>query len=313
MIENCKLIYRTFMVRITLWLAHRLGLGVLPPGWLMFDPAFAEAHGINQAVIHAKITAWNRHNARRGINRHDGLYWSWNTAAKWQADFRWLSAGYIAQLLRSMESAGLILSGRFGGVNQAKFYHALDVNQGVKKIYKRGVEILHPPIRNSTPTIGKTSNTDSTIDQPQTAAESYDNVAPAPAAADPIPDSGEFVSEIIQEGQTHGDERNESVDIPGYDDVPAWAQEFQAWNGITQRQTTPPPVPRPPSPNELARVRKFLPTMSRVAVDALLKRHGIQAVLDLITEAETGAAAGRVRNPQGVVIAGLRNMGREAA
>lgn len=138
-------------------------------------------------------------------------------------------------------------------------------------------------------------------------------LSPAPAAAAPIPDSGEFVSGIIQEGQTHGDERNEPVDVPGYDDVPAWAQEFQAWNGITQRQATPPPVPRPPSPDELARVRKFLPTMSRAAVDDLLKRHGTQTVLDLITEAETGAAAGRVRNPQGVVIAGLRNMGREAA
>lgn len=146
----------------------------------------------------------------------------------------------------------------------------------------------------------------------QTAAESYDNVAPAPAAADPIPDSGEFVSQIVQEGQTHGDERNEPVDAPGYDDVPEWAREFQAW-AVTPRQKTPSPVPRPPSPDELARVRKFLPTMSRAAIDALLARHGTQAVLDLITEAETGAAAGRVRNPQGVVIAGLKNMDGRAA
>ena len=53
MIEKSKLIYRNVMVRITLWLADRLGLGVMPPGWMMFDPEVAKERGIEAAVIDA--------------------------------------------------------------------------------------------------------------------------------------------------------------------------------------------------------------------------------------------------------------------
>ena len=324
MIEKSKLIYRNVMVRLVFMLIHAAGIEwivlprladeveqiSIPRHWIFFDPETAKRHNANTAAIFHKVKAWIEHNRRHGKNQRRGVFWSYNSVRQWtMTEFSWLSERTVQRALHTLVIDGMLVS-EAPGDGKALWYSLgdklagegcqLDV-RGVTKcrnnnIYTQKHQHNHPT---KTATASKTPTVPNVL-------------SPAPAAADTLADTGEFVSQIVQEGQTHGDERNESVDIPGYDDVPEWAREFQAW-AVTPRQKTPSPVPRPPSPDELARVRSFLPTMSRAAIDALLARHGTQAVLDLITEAETGAAAGRVRNPQGVVIAGLKNMDGRAA
>ena len=321
MIEKSKLMYQRLIVKIVFMLIHAAGIErivlprladeveqiAIPRHWIFFDPETAKRHNANTAAIFHKVKAWIEHNRRHGKNQRRGVSWSYNSVRQWtMTEFSWLSERTVQRALHTLVIDGMLVS-EAPGEGKALWYSLGDkLAGGGCQVGIRGVT----KCRNNNRYTQKHQHNHST--NTATAAESYEYIAPAPAAADPIPDSGEFVSQIVQEGQTHGDERNESVDMPGYDDVPEWAREFQAW-AVTPRQKTPSPVPRPPSPDELARVRSFLPTMSRAAIDALLARHGTQAVLDLITEAETGAAAGRVRNPQGVVIAGLKNMDGRAA
>jgi hypothetical protein len=103
-------------------------------------PSLACLVGLDGAVILQQIHYW----LQGSDHEADGFIWVYNSYLQWSTQFRWLNPEAVRKQIRALESAGFLVSGRFGKkkMDRTKWYR-IDydrLNSALEQI--RGAENL---------------------------------------------------------------------------------------------------------------------------------------------------------------------------
>ena len=95
-----------------------------------FDIDIAKEYGINAAVIYENIRHWAAVNKANGRNVRDGYAWTYNSVKAFGEIFPYLSYKQIRAALKTLASAGLIISGVYNKDprDRTKWYTTEDGN-----------------------------------------------------------------------------------------------------------------------------------------------------------------------------------------
>ena len=91
-----------------------------------FSVNVAQDFNIEKAVLLDNFYFWCQQNAANGKNIHQGRAYTYNTAEAFAQLFPYMKARKIADLLRQMETDGLLLSLQNQGTNRVKSYTLTD-------------------------------------------------------------------------------------------------------------------------------------------------------------------------------------------
>jgi hypothetical protein len=94
-----------------------------------FSVKVAEQYGIEKAILLDNFFFWCQQNAANGKNIHQGRAYTYNTAEAFAQLFPYMKARKIAELLRQMETDGLLQSLQNQGTNRVKSYTLTDKAQ----------------------------------------------------------------------------------------------------------------------------------------------------------------------------------------
>lgn len=91
---------------------------------MRFDSEVAKDVGTDSAIILSNIEYWCNLNKSKGINFHDGYYWTYNTIKAFKEQFDWLSESQIRRCLKKLEKSEYIKVGNYNkiGFDQTKWY-----------------------------------------------------------------------------------------------------------------------------------------------------------------------------------------------
>jgi len=78
-----------------------------------FDPAEAVKYGILEAVLLSNIRWWVAKNHANSRHKHDGMYWTYNSAKAFTKLFPYASQQQIQRALKRLEDAKVLLVGNF--------------------------------------------------------------------------------------------------------------------------------------------------------------------------------------------------------
>jgi hypothetical protein len=83
-----------------------------------FDVDIARELNVNAAIIFSNIQYWVFINAQKGINEHEGKFWTYNSYTDFQVYFIWLSIKQIRDAVKKLEISGLLEVGEFNKDNR---------------------------------------------------------------------------------------------------------------------------------------------------------------------------------------------------
>lgn len=242
-------------IAILSYLANLLGMRlvaadatVLPKGWMMVDPALADAIGINKALIFQKIDGWVQHNRRKGKNVRDGRAWSYNSIPDWGKVFYWLHPGTVGKLIRELEDEGRLVSTQPNKkkADQTKHY---STEAGI--IYDdEPQQMAFWPSEFMTLRGRKADDDSSTGSSKNKPAKAKGNKTPAPARAIRL-FGGVGVFPANVPGSEMPEKQNEIPEQrPGRLDGSDLEDMDSAGSRATRAQNAPTPVPPPPFPDD---------------------------------------------------------------
>ena len=78
-----------------------------------FNVNLAKEYGIEEAVIVNNIYFWIKHNVANDVNKHDGRYWTFNSAKALAELFPYMNEKKIARIISSLADNGIVLKGHF--------------------------------------------------------------------------------------------------------------------------------------------------------------------------------------------------------
>lgn len=87
-------------------------------------PGLAVAIGLNEAIVLQQINFLIKGNEEKGINFHDGYYWTYSSAKKWKDVFPWWSVATIKRVIASLEAKKLLVAGNYNKlqIDRTKWY-----------------------------------------------------------------------------------------------------------------------------------------------------------------------------------------------
>lgn len=91
-----------------------------------FNVEIATKYGIEKAVLLENFYFWVKKNYANKKNIHNGKAYTYNSAEAYSELFPYISPRKIAQLLRDMETDGLLISGQFNKFDRTKSYTLSD-------------------------------------------------------------------------------------------------------------------------------------------------------------------------------------------
>lgn len=91
-----------------------------------FNVEIATRYGIEKAVLLENFYFWVKKNYANKRNIHNGKAYTYNSAEAYSELFPYISPRKIAQLLREMETDGLLISGQFNKFDRTKSYTLSD-------------------------------------------------------------------------------------------------------------------------------------------------------------------------------------------
>ena len=93
-----------------------------------FDVDVAKEVGINAAIIYENLAFWVNHNASKGKNLKEGLFWMYGTQKDIAAQFDYLSVKQVRTALEKLEEHGYIKTGSFNrhGYDRTTWYTITD-------------------------------------------------------------------------------------------------------------------------------------------------------------------------------------------
>ena len=78
-----------------------------------FNIQFAKDYGIEEAIILDNIYFWIAQNVANEKHKHDGRYWTYNSAKAFSELFPYMNGTKIYRVLTNLENLGLIIKGNF--------------------------------------------------------------------------------------------------------------------------------------------------------------------------------------------------------
>lgn len=90
----------------------------------LFNVDEAVKYGVEKAVIIYNLRYWLEKNKANDTNKHDGYYWTYNSAKAFSELFPYFKERKIARLLTQLEEENVILAGHFNkkGYDRTKWY-----------------------------------------------------------------------------------------------------------------------------------------------------------------------------------------------
>jgi|GEM_PF-1546163 len=82
---------------------------------MLFDPQVAKSVGTDTAIIFNNIVYWvtRKEEADDQESYHDGHYWTYNSARRFEEIFPWMNERKIARCLQKLEDKELVISGNY--------------------------------------------------------------------------------------------------------------------------------------------------------------------------------------------------------
>lgn len=98
-----------------------------------FDVDIATKYGVNAAIILNNLRFWIDHNKANGKHFHEGRFWTYNTVAAFEELFPYMGRKQIANALKKLEEAGLILTGNYNQIayDRTKWYALTDAAEAL--------------------------------------------------------------------------------------------------------------------------------------------------------------------------------------
>lgn len=78
-----------------------------------FDTDIAQQYGVDNAIMIWNLSYWIQHNESNGMHFHNGRTWTYNTVEAFTKIFPFWSRGQIRRILKSLEDAGVIVTGNY--------------------------------------------------------------------------------------------------------------------------------------------------------------------------------------------------------
>lgn len=94
------------------------------PEQFKFNTQDSIDYGVSEAVVLFNIRYWVKANKEKGINFHQGEYWTYNSYSKYTEVFPMFSEKQIRRILISLIKQGAIIDGNFNkkGYDKTKWY-----------------------------------------------------------------------------------------------------------------------------------------------------------------------------------------------
>ena len=78
-----------------------------------FDPDLAEKYSVEEALVIHHFQYWCDHNARLGINFHDGRTWTYQTIEQIAAHFYYFSVDQVKRIITKLTSRDILIKGNY--------------------------------------------------------------------------------------------------------------------------------------------------------------------------------------------------------
>lgn len=170
-----------------------------------FDTEIAKDVGVNAAILYQNIHYWCDHNRANGTNKHDGLYWTYNSMRAFADLFPYLSEAQVRQALKVLETKGYIKSGYFNkqSYDRTKWYADLRLQSE-----KSSDSICYP----SQMEMIQGANGNDTDNEPIPNINT--NIKPNDSDIDILgkPKTTRFIPPTVEEVKAYCDERGNDVD-----------------------------------------------------------------------------------------------------
>lgn len=76
-----------------------------------FDANLAKEFGVEEAIFIDKLVGWIQHNRANGLNYHDGMTWTYNSAKAYAEIFPYMTTSKIKRTLANLIERGVIIKG----------------------------------------------------------------------------------------------------------------------------------------------------------------------------------------------------------
>jgi hypothetical protein len=87
-----------------------------------FDPDLAEKYSVEEALVIHHFQYWCDHNARLGINFHDGRTWTYQTIEQIAAHFYYFSVDQVKRIISKLTARDILIKGNY---NKSKYDRTL--------------------------------------------------------------------------------------------------------------------------------------------------------------------------------------------
>lgn len=110
-----------------------------------FNVKVAEMCGVNAAVILQHLQFWVKKNRAKGINLHDGKYWTYATQKQLSEIFPWVTERQVKSALNKLIENGLLEKSKFNQEkwDQTTWYTLTDEGMEIFSKSAKNVEIQH--------------------------------------------------------------------------------------------------------------------------------------------------------------------------
>ena len=123
---------------------------------------FAQTYGIEEAVVIDNLYYWIAKNAANGIHKHDGRYWTYNSAKAFARLFPYMGETKIYRVLVNLEKVGFIAKGNFSEDkhDRTNWYAFTDSGIAELKEEKYNIEKFSDTLQNDGMDFAKMQNGD---------------------------------------------------------------------------------------------------------------------------------------------------------